>query len=198
LKYTTFLLLVALIIGAACSNSGSTGTRGWAFVGERVVVDVEDTLVVIHAHYVFRPPPGAGSIALRLPFPEDGILGEPRLLEATTGLQGGRVALPVVTGGRAWSFVLEPAGAAACSVSVSYCQATRGGHAEYILRSARQWGRPLEWAVLEVMVPQGRDCIITPPLEAAGARDGKRLFRATYNDWVPRDNLIVDLVHFKT
>jgi hypothetical protein len=124
----------------------------------------------------------------------DAVLGEPRLLEATAGLQGGKVALPVVTGAGDWNFVLEPTGAPACTVNLSYCQSTKDGHAAYILRSAREWCRPMEWAVLEVMVPEDRGCRITPTLEPAGTHDGKRLFRAAYHDWVPHDDLIVDFI----
>lgn len=52
--------------------------------------------------------------------------------------------------------------------------------ARYVLRSTQEWGRPIDRAVLEVRVPEDRQCNIIPDLPFVRIVDGQRVFRGEF------------------
>ena len=193
----THMLIVAasLLTGmVCCAGNEPADNRGWTFAEESVLLEVEDGFFRVSVEYVFRVEPGSEPLGLLLSFPEDESIGEPVLLESALSSGDAVEPLPVLVGPDGWRFVLPRPGPAGCAVMLSYYQPFTGTRAVYVLRSVREWGRPLERAALEVRVPEGKACAIGPALEAAGIADGAQVFRSTFEDWIPHGDLVVDLL----
>lgn len=194
MRLAMLITAAALLLGTVSKDvRGPLINRGWTFAEESVRLDVGEDFFKVSAEYVFTAGSDSEPLALLLPLAQDETLGEPILLEA--GITCGTVArpLPVIMGQDGWRFVLNSPGPTKCTITLSYYQSMNGGRAVYVLRSAREWGRPLDRAVLEVSIEEGRACVIRPALEALGVTEGVQLFRASFEDWVPREDLVVEL-----
>jgi hypothetical protein len=193
-----FVILVAaatLSLGTVTDDVfGPVINRGWTFAEESVLLHVGDGFFKVSVEYVFAAEPESEPIALVVAFPNDKTVEEPVLLEAGITCGESPRPLPISMRQDSWRFVLSSPGQARCAVTLSYYQPMTGGSAIYVLRSAQEWGRPLERAVLEVRIPESMTCTISPALEALGARDGMQVFRGSFEEWVPREDLVVHLL----
>jgi hypothetical protein len=184
-----------VLIGSATAAEHEQSTRGWRFVEETVGLEVIDGRFTVEANYVFSPGPASESLALLLPFPADESLGQPRLLNALITRDGKTLPLDVLESPDGWRFMLGASGSGRHVVHLAYDQPMTDARAIYTLTSLQEWGRPLARAFLEVRVPEGRECRITPALTAVGPDMGKQVFRGTFENWLPKEDLVVQLVN---
>ena len=188
-----FLAAGTLLVGTVTSTVNGPVGSGWSFPEETVRLDILEGSFVVRAEYVFVAGRDAEPMPLLLRFPKDETLREPQLLEAGITCRTASRPLPVVMGADGWRFVLSGAGPQTCRVAIAYYQPMSCSRAVYILRSAREWGRALKKAVLEVRVPEDTECTIRPTLEPAGSEDGWRIYRGSFENWLPREDLVVEL-----
>lgn len=190
---TVLLLAAAGMALTQGSPEGMNGPRVWEFVGEEVCLDIADSSFTVRANYHFHVPPGRTLMAFLYPFPQDSSLGAPQPLEVSVSGPSGWEALTVTDGKDGWRWIAESITGEECAIRVAYRQAMFGERARYVLRSTREWGRPVDRAVLEVRVPMGRQCSITPILSRSGAVAGQDVFRGEFQSFLPAEDLIVDL-----
>lgn len=185
------LLAVVGIASAQDSLEGVNGRPAWEFVAEEVCLDVADSSLTVHGEYHFRVPQGSTVMAFLYPLPRDRSLGAPKPLEVSVSGPSGWEPLTVTEGEDGWHWIAEAAAGEECVIRVTYRQEMLGEGAQYVLLSTREWHRPVNRAVLEVRVPVGRQCSITPVLPRVEPVAGQDVFRGEFQAFLPDDDLIV-------
>ena len=184
-----FLVFALLPLGV-CTAPESEFPPAWRFVEEEIRVDVSASDFTVRGDYHFRGNPGADALAIQYPFPADTSLGEPECLDAYVQVGPSRKSLQVLEDHRCWRWVIEPPGVE-CAVHIVYRQRMNGNHARYVLISARQWGRPIERAVIEVSVPSDGRYEITPGLTAVMSDATRRTYRGDFKSFFPQQDQLI-------
>ena len=171
---------------AASSPAQADADHGWVFASEHVRLCIRSESFLVEGDYWFRS--GDGPILLRFPFPLHEPIGPPVLEAAWVLVDEDRVPLAIDQSHDGfWTWRLEPI-APTVRVRIRYRQSMHADRAAYVLCSAAGWERPLDWAELEVLVPEDREANVWPPMTRTGCR-----FRARFDAWVPDGDLVVEL-----
>lgn len=156
-----YALLIAATApaGAALAGSGTSGAPPVRFISEvvRMVIGVDS--LTVGGTYQLLCPAGAGrSAPLLYPYPSDDMMGGARTMSLACRAPEGpwrSLAFQEVQGelGAVWTIPLDMADT--LEIRTVYRQALDTSYARYIVTTTRSWGRPLERARFEILLPRG-------------------------------------------
>lgn len=179
------LILVTMIF--ACPQAGAQV----AFIREHITVSVSGTLCTLDADYYFKNSsarPASCSIFYPLinrkdlPYP-DSILVLTDSIDAPTRLEKASEGI---------LFYLSLRGKETRNVHVRYRQKTPAQKFEYILTSTKAWGKPLELAEFQIVVPDSLRLVsCTPAFDAKQKSEHEAVYLITRHDFLPASNLVV-------
>jgi hypothetical protein len=188
----------AVLVACACVSwpAFAGPPPGPRFASEVVRLEVAGAEQTVEGSYVFVNDAGPTRAAILYPFPADSLLGVPRLLGATISHGSGPPEpLAIRATDRAgWRWTLALAARETCRVTIRYAQPLAAHHAAYVLTSTKAWGRPLEHARLEVVLPAdaARPRFSLPFRRAAGGG----VWTCEKRRFLPARDLIVEWTKF--
>ena len=188
------VLLIPAILASIGPGTPAESHHSWCFVGEQVRMQVGDSVFVVEGNYDFERGDSPQDLVIRYPFPSDTTLGTPELLKSTADTPAGRFPMEIVPGQDGWRWVLSSSWGRKVSVHVTYRQAMLANHATYVLTSARDWGRPLREAVVEVCLPPKAIADISPALPRLVTNERGHVHEGQFRNWLPEEDLVVRLL----
>jgi len=165
------------------------------FVAESVTLSIVRGELSVHGVYRFEGATPGGFLPLAYPFPEDSTLGTPRLTRAvltSSAVRDAQLPVDAETGALPWRFGLHPGAVAEYELSVEYRQPLAGTSATYVLRSTKEWERPLRDCWYQVIMDSSLgEPRFEYPFKEVSERPGFRRFLFEPKAFMPERNLVV-------
>ena len=164
------------------------------FVEESVALWISPGSLRVIGTYHFEGAAKKGFLPLAYPFPDDPTLGKPRLKRVSlrTIEDSKELAVDVDTSVLPWRFGLHPNDQLAYELQVEYEQSVAADSATYVLRSTREWERPLRkcWYGVTFDTTLGDPHLNYPFQEARGVTTVRRFYWST-DAFLPDRDLVV-------
>jgi hypothetical protein len=183
-----------LVAGDAVARTAVAAPPGPRFASEVVRLVATGAEQTVEGTYVFVNEQDSTRALILYPFPKDSLLGAPHLIDASIS-HGARppAVLLVWADESGWHWTLSMAAGETCRVTIRYVQALAAPHAAYVLTSTRGWGRPLEHARLEVVLPENvRRPRFTFAFRKDGYGDGRCVWVYETKRFLPGKDLVVN------
>jgi hypothetical protein len=140
------LFSLILILQTIAGNS-----QGFSFFRESITMKITEKAFYVTGIYYLKDHPGKSRVLIN-PYPANSDLGNVDSVNIYN-LSSNKAIIPKKNNNKGTLFTVEFGPDSILMIQISYKQALLGMHAEYILTTTRNWGKPLQQANYQVIVP---------------------------------------------